>query len=277
LPSISNFFVMPPYARAYLRIRDSGVLDSTSRAKIEKDLAFSLDHIFHFPEWGAHNRAMLRAESLYYGSVALPQHPNAAKWRRMAETTGSDSLGHWEIEGRFGLSGHLALRTLLLRRDKRPPEIYQSIQVRYYLDYFVQLLTPHGNIADFGDSHWNGNWERFVAIFEKAASVYQNPQYKFVAQELTKRALGRMRGGEASLAVGSGVGSAFTDASAGLTMRSRQSNRSRSVRRFWKTSSAKRSPFATVGTDEYLLITQLSRRRRRRHPWARLSATDDFS
>ena len=37
LPSISNFFVMPPYARAYLRIRDSGVLDSTSRAKIEKE------------------------------------------------------------------------------------------------------------------------------------------------------------------------------------------------------------------------------------------------
>ena len=45
---------------------------------------------------------MLRAESLYYGSVALPQHPNAAKWRRMAETLAGDSLGHWEIEDASG-------------------------------------------------------------------------------------------------------------------------------------------------------------------------------
>jgi hypothetical protein len=209
---------MPPYARAYLRIRDSGVLDSTSRAKIEKDLAFSLDHIFHFPEWGAHNRAMLRAESLYYGSVALPQHPSAAKWRRMAETLASDSLGHWEIEDASGYQAIWLYALFSYAEISGRPEIYQSIQVRYYLDYFVQLLTPHGNIADFGDSHWNGNWERFVAIFEKAASVYQNPQYKYVAQELTRRALGRMRnegnerGGEPSVAVGSGVGSAFTDA-----------------------------------------------------------------
>ena len=33
----------------------------TLREKIERDLAFSLDHIFYFPEWGAHNRAMLRS------------------------------------------------------------------------------------------------------------------------------------------------------------------------------------------------------------------------
>src|SRR4026207_2546483 len=70
IPAISNFFIMPPYTRAYLRIRESGVGDAAARAKIEKDLAFSLDHIFYFPEWGAHNRAMLRAESLYYGSLA---------------------------------------------------------------------------------------------------------------------------------------------------------------------------------------------------------------
>jgi len=81
VPPISNFFIMPPYARAYMRIRESGVMDAPEskrlREKIERDLAFSLDHIFHFPEWGAHNRAMLRAESLYYGAVALAHHPNA--------------------------------------------------------------------------------------------------------------------------------------------------------------------------------------------------------
>src|SRR5262245_62318552 len=68
VPAISNFFIMPPYARAYMRIRESGVMDATEhkklREKIERDLAFRLDHIFTFPEWGEHNRAMLMDESL---------------------------------------------------------------------------------------------------------------------------------------------------------------------------------------------------------------------
>jgi hypothetical protein len=61
VPAISNFFIMPPYSRSYMRIRESGVLDAKAKSKIEDALAGSLDFIFRFPEWGAHNRAMLRA------------------------------------------------------------------------------------------------------------------------------------------------------------------------------------------------------------------------
>src|SRR5262249_18545873 len=96
-------------------------------------------------------------------------------------------------------------------------DVLQSPQVKYYLDYFLQLLTPHGNLADFGDSHWNGGWERFVPVYEKAAAIYHNPQYKYLAQQLTARALERMattaRNPDVStLNVGAGVGSAFADA-----------------------------------------------------------------
>ncbi|HMZ21246.1 MAG TPA: hypothetical protein PLD20_25150, partial [Blastocatellia bacterium] len=45
VPAISNFFIMPPYSRAYMRIRESGVLDAKAKAKIEDALAGSLDFI----------------------------------------------------------------------------------------------------------------------------------------------------------------------------------------------------------------------------------------
>ena len=63
LPALGNFFFIPHYARAYMHIRDSGVLDADNRRDIETTLAHSLDFAFHFPEWGAHNRAIVRAVS----------------------------------------------------------------------------------------------------------------------------------------------------------------------------------------------------------------------
>jgi hypothetical protein len=217
VPSISNFFIMPPYSRAYMRIRESGVMDAKTREKIERDLAFSLDHIFHFPEWGAHNRAMLRAESLYYGAVALAHHPNAKRWKQLAETLASDSLNHWEIEDATGYHAVWLYSLFSYAEISKREDVWQSVQVKYYLDYFVQLLTPHGNIVDFGDANWNGGWERFVPVFEKAAAIHRNPQYKFAASELTKRALARSAKANkqpdiVNINLGAGVGSAFTDA-----------------------------------------------------------------
>lgn len=237
VPAISNFFIMPPYSRAYMRIRASGVIEAKTREKIERDLAFSLDHIFHFPEWGAHNRAMLRAESLYYGAIALAHHPNARRWKQLAETLASDSIRQWEIEDATGYHG-VWLYSLFSYADvSGQPDILQSVQVRYYLDYFTQLLTPHGNIADFGDAHWNGGWERFLPVFEKAAAIYRNPHYKYVAEQLTKRAVERMakpadnQPAASTVYVGTGVGSAFTDACR------------------WADDSVKAQPPATLSQD----------------------------
>lgn len=217
VPSISNFFIMPPYARSYMRIRESGVLDAKSKAKIEKDLAFSLDHIFYYPEWGAHNRAMLRAESLYYGAVALASHPNAPKWKQLAETLASDSMKQWEIEDATGYHGIWLYSVFSYADIAGREDVLRSPMIHYYLDYFAQLLTPHGNIADFGDAHWNGGWERFVPVYEKAATLYRNPVYKYVAEQLTKRALERSAKTQnlsdiTNVNIGAGVGSPFTDA-----------------------------------------------------------------
>jgi hypothetical protein len=224
MPALSNFFFMPAYARAYLRIRDSPALDARSRESIERDLAQSLDYVFTFPEWSAMNRAMLRAEALYYGALALPLHANAAKWKQLAETLASDSLKQWEIEDASHYQPIWLLSVFCYAEISDRVEFLDSPIIRYYLEYFLNLLAPHGSIADFGDAHWNSGWDRFIPVFEKAAAAYRNPQYKHAAREMLVRARQRLHAGRLKAGQplelngqpifygGTGFGSALTDA-----------------------------------------------------------------
>ncbi len=190
IPALSNFFFLPPYVRAYMRIRDSGVLDQRTREKIEGELAHSLDFVFHFPEWGAHNRAMLRAEGLYYGYLALPDHPHAAKWRQMAETIASDNLQQWEIEDASIYHPVWLLSLFSYAEITNQDWIYDQPFMRYYAEYFKRLFTPAHTIPDFGDANWNPSWDRYVVVFERLASRYQDPELKWVAEQIfTKMAI----------------------------------------------------------------------------------------
>jgi len=224
MPALSNFFFMPAYSRAYLQIRDSRALDARSRESIERDLAQSLDYVFTFPEWGAMNRAMLRAEALYYGALALPRHANVGRWKQLAETLASDSLKQWEVEDASHYQPIWLLSVFSYAEISGRKDFFDSPIVHYYMEYFLNLLAPHGNVADFGDAHWNSGWDRFVPVFEKAASVYRNPQYKHVAREMLVRTRQRLLAarqktgqplelnGQPILYGGTGFGSALTDA-----------------------------------------------------------------
>jgi hypothetical protein len=224
MPAVSNFFFMPAYARAYLRIRDSRTLDARSREIIERDLAHSLDYVFTFPEWSAMNRAMLRAEALYYGALALSRHANAGKWKQLAETLASDSLKQWEIEDASHYQPIWLLSVFSYAEISGRTEFFDSPIVHYYMEYFLNLFAPHGNVADFGDAHWNSGWDRFIPVFEKAASAYRNPQYKYVAREMLVRTRLRLEAarqkagqplelnGQPIFYGGTGFGSALTDA-----------------------------------------------------------------
>lgn len=192
LPALSNFFFLPAYSRAYLRIQGSTALSAEARQIIERDLAQSLDYVFTFPEWGAMNRAMLRAEGLYYGSQALQAHPNAIKWKQLAETLATDSLSQWEIEDTSGYHPIWLLSVFSYAEASGRKDFFESPVIHYYMEYFLNLLGPHGNIADFGDTNWNAGWDRFIPIFEKAGTVYRNPQYKYVAREMLVRTRARL-------------------------------------------------------------------------------------
>lgn len=190
VPAIANFFFMAPSIRTYLRIREAGVLDAKSKAVIEKDLAGSADFIFHFPEWGAHNRTILRAEALIYAALAMPDHPNAPKWRQMAEVIAGDNLKEWEIEDATVYHPVWLLSLYSYAEAARKPELFDSPLTRYYLKYFVKLIGPNGTVPEFGDARWSSGWEglRFVPVFEKGAAVFQDPEMKWAAKTIFETA-----------------------------------------------------------------------------------------
>jgi hypothetical protein len=186
LPALANFFFMPPYTRAYLRIRESGVLSDAARKKIEKDLAGSADFVFRFPEWGTHNRAMLRAEALQYAVMAMPNHPHAAKWKQFADAIAGDNMKQWEIED-ASTYHPVWLESLYSYVDATgKKEFFESPLTRYYQQYFLKLIGPHGTIPEFGDGRWTSGWEalRLVPVFEKGAAVYKDPQLKWAARTI---------------------------------------------------------------------------------------------
>ncbi len=193
IPAISNFFFIPPYMRAYLRIRDSRYLDAAAKAKIEKEVAHNANFIFHFPEWGAHNRAMLRAEALQYTILALKDHPEVEKWKKMTEALAYDNLHGWEIEDATVYHPVWLLSLFSYAEASGHNELWDSPLTKYYLKYFVKLIGPDGRIPDFGDANWGSCWEslRFVAIFEKGASVFRDPEMKWAAKTIFEGALKR--------------------------------------------------------------------------------------
>jgi hypothetical protein len=194
VPALSNFFFMPPYVRAYLRIRSSGVLDETARKKIEGDIAQSVDFIFRFPEWGAHNRAILRAEALQYAVLALPDHPRARAWKQLADGIAADILNHWEVEDASGYHPVYLHALLSYAEASGRTDVFSHPVMHYYMQYYFGLIDPTGSIPDFGDAAWNGAAAglRFVAIFEKGAAVFKDPRLKWAAQSMLKKVRDRV-------------------------------------------------------------------------------------
>lgn len=191
IPSLANFFFLPPYSRAYLRIRESPALEPAAQEKIERDLAHSLDFVFHFPEWGAHNRALLRAEGLYFGYLALPDHPSAPRWKQMAEIIARDNLNEWEVED-ASLYSAVWLRSLFSYAEIAGREdVLDGPILRYNAEYFKRLVTPLGTIPDYGDSNWDPMGDYFVAVFEKMAARYADPELKWIADRLYDRVMER--------------------------------------------------------------------------------------
>ncbi len=186
VPPFTNFFFIAPFAQAYLAVRDSRSATPALRAAIEHDLAECVDFVYTFPEWGSHNRAMLRALGFRLGAQAIPHHPHVERWTRMAEAIAGDNLQSWEVED--ATVYHPVWLHALLRyaeaADK--PQVHSSVFLRYYLEYFTHLISPAGLVPDFGDAFWVSSLEalRFVAVFERGAAVFHDPTFRWAAATL---------------------------------------------------------------------------------------------
>lgn len=184
VPPMDGLFVPPHYIPAYEQVRDSGVLSAQDHDAIAAIVADSLHTLFHFPEWGAHNRTMLRALSLTLAARAFPTHPEAAAWRDLAAQLAADSWGRWSIEDAMGYHAVWWLALCTYAEATGQADFYRLPATYYYFNYFARMFTPLDTFPDFGDCNWGGGAERLLPCFEKAATVYREPAFKYIADRM---------------------------------------------------------------------------------------------
>jgi len=189
LPAVPSFFHLADYAESWSRVKGSSAIDAQTRRTVEEAIASSADFVFVFPEWGPHNRAMLRAESLIHCALALPDHPAATDWRKLAEILAADSEGQWEIEDAQIYHPIWLLALLRYSEAAGDESIFDSLQVRYYLRYFLELLSPLGTVPDFGDGWWGSGLTRYYQCLQWGASVLGDPELQWAANRVY-RAMG---------------------------------------------------------------------------------------
>ena len=187
VPPMDGLFVPPNYIPAYERVRHSGVFTDGDHKVVETIVADSLHTLLHFPEWGAHNRTMLRALSMTLAARAFPDNPEAPEWRALATQMADDSLGRWSIEDAMGYHAVWMLAMFTYAEITGQPSFFTLPTTYYYANYFAHILTPLDTFPDFGDCNWGGGAERLLPCFEKAASVYREPAFKYVADRMFRQ------------------------------------------------------------------------------------------
>jgi len=183
-PPMEPIFQPQIFLPAFTRILPA--LSPQEAESLAEILADTLRPILRFPEWGGHNRAMLRAAGLAGAAQALPAHPEAPLWRSLADELAEESWGRWSIEDAMLYQPHW-LRALIRYAEAsgRAEALADQIQPRLHLKAMTQLISPLGVLPDFGDSHWqtHSHWE-WVACLEWGARVYRDPVMKWAANRI---------------------------------------------------------------------------------------------
>jgi len=188
VPALPDFFTVMRYIRAYDILHRGGVLSPAEITQIEAEIAPSIEYLLRSQEWGPMNRSALRAESLAWAVRALPVHPRRKVWEMQRRALGDDNWGNWQIEDATIYNG-VWLHALLGYADAlgKREDLFKTPEMYYYGQYYLHLLSPAGMVPDFGDAHWEANWEHYLVFFEAAAAAYRNPQLKWAAATIARK------------------------------------------------------------------------------------------
>lgn len=186
-PMLPDFFSAMRYIRAYEKLHARGFFTKKEIERIEDEIADSMNYLLRSAEWGAMNRAALRAETLAWAVRALPRHPDAAHWEMQRRALGDDNWGNWEIEDAtiyhavwlYAMCGYASALN-------RQNELFRTPEMYYYGQYFLNLMCPAGMIPDFGDADWMRSWPRWLVYFETAAAQYRDPHLKWAASLIAR-------------------------------------------------------------------------------------------
>lgn len=188
VPALPDFFVVMRFVRAYDTLHRLGKLTPAESTAVEALVAHSMDYLLQTSEWGAMNRAMLRAESLAWAVRAMKNHPRAAAYEMQRRALGDDNWGNWEIEDATIYHG-VWTYSLLGYADAlgRMDDLFKTPTFYYYTHYFLNLMSPAGMVPDFGDAWWTSNWQHYLVFFETAAARLNEPTMKWAAQTIAAK------------------------------------------------------------------------------------------
>ena len=178
-PVFQPLLFMPAVARIRKAISQDDYL------KLASIVADSEKMVWRFPEWGGHNRAMLRAAGLALSAQVFSDHADSDRWAHLADELAEESWGRWSIEDTQMYQSHWLRALIHYSEARQKTEVTQLIQPRMVLKSIVQLLTPLGSLPDYGDSHWmmHSQWE-WLACLEWGARAYQDPTMKWAAERI---------------------------------------------------------------------------------------------
>ncbi|MBN2090187.1 hypothetical protein JW964_11250 [candidate division KSB1 bacterium] len=173
---------VPP--EAYFYLKGKGILTSDEEKLIEKWLAEYAESYFALHEWGGHNRALWATRDLARIITLLPKHSENAKWKKLCLHLLKTSWGNWSIEDAqiylpLWLSKMMHIADIL-----NIPDLFKEYNMLYYLNYFLNLLAPHGMVTDYGDARWQECWHWYLTCFERGAKEYHNEEFKWAAARI---------------------------------------------------------------------------------------------
>jgi hypothetical protein len=188
VPALPDFFTAMRFIRSYEILQRLGRLSPEETKKLGDQIGQSMEYLLRSQEWGAMNRAALRAECLAWAVRALPNHPRVKVWEMQRRALGDDNWGQWEIEDASHYNG-IWLYSLMSYAEavNKQAELWKTPEWNYYAQYFLHLMSPDGMVPDFGDAHWESNWAYYLVFFEAAAAAYRDPALKWAAVTIGRK------------------------------------------------------------------------------------------
>ena len=187
-PALPDFFTAQRFIRPYEILKEGGFFSEAENNQLSDVIAQSMNYLLQSQEWGAMNRAALRAETLAWALRTLPNHPDAETWHMYEQALINDNWGNWQIEdaSHYNAIWLYALIGYGYATDQLQ-KLFQEPEMFYYSRFYLELICPDYMVPDYGDSYWESNWSRWLVYFETAAAVYQSAQHKWVANRLAEK------------------------------------------------------------------------------------------